>query len=498
MKIKFTPKLKQMASALLVTLVICTIMGLSMASYLMLVAQQNTLSVRSQTWNLAIAYVEAGIEEGLQQLNSNHQNLGADGWSAAGGNVYTRNRTLPGGSYVVTIFFTNSMNPVIIARSTVNVGQLQASRTMPMAFFAQGNGVNQAPTVGRAVRVFASRGALYTKAMVARDTIDMNGNGVSTDSYDSQDPMKSTNGRYDPAKAGDKGDVASNTNIINAVDVGNANIRGHVSTGPGGTVYVGPNGAVGSTTWHENGNSGIEPGWQDDTSNFTFPDTSLPPDYGSYPGLPTGGYVVTGSVASTNSTTLPNPPPSGVTTNTLLQTTKTYPAPGTYIGGVTTNIVTTGPAKNRGTWYIYQGITGYSWGYTAYTTNYFDHVFNVSGSYQAASIAGKKVLIQAPDVILVLPNGLAVTSNEQITIADGGRLTVHFGGTSCSLSGNRVVNINGQPGSLILKAAPSVTSFSLSGNAGFCGVLIGPSINLSMNGGGMIQSISSDRLWSTG
>ena len=173
MKIQFTPKLKQIASTLLVTLVICTILGVSMASYLMLIAQQNALSVRSQTWNLAIAYVEAGIEEGLQQLNSNHENLAVDGWTQDPANVFTRTRTLPGGQYTVTIFFTNANSPAIIARSTVNVGQLQA-RHLPMAFFAQANGVEQMATVGRAVRVLCHRGTLFTKAMVARDTIDLN------------------------------------------------------------------------------------------------------------------------------------------------------------------------------------------------------------------------------------------------------------------------------------------------------------------------------------
>lgn len=485
MKIQFTPKLKQIASTLLVTLVICTILGVSMASYLMLIAQQNALSVRSQTWNLAIAYVEAGIEEGLQQLNSNHENLAVDGWTQDPANVFTRTRTLPGGQYTVTIFFTNANSPAIIARSTVNVGQLQA-RHLPMAFFAQANGVEQMATVGRAVRVLCHRGTLFTKAMVARDTIDLNGNNIQTDSYDSDDPMRSNNGRWDPSiPIGDKGDVASNASIINAVDVGNANIYGRVSTGPGGTVYVGPNGRIGPVGWNGTGiyedADGVS--WVDDTSNFTFPDTTLPANYASYPDLPPGKTVLVPYPIPMTSDTLPEPPPASYTTGTVTETSKVFPAEGTYIGPVTTNIVTKGPPADRGTWYTYQKII-YSWNDTGYKTNYYDHVIEVGGSYKASSLDGKKVLVQAPGVTLVLPNGLTIGNHELVEIASGANLTIYAGGTTCSINGNGVLNADGKPANLILKCANTVTSFSLNGNAAFCGVLIGPEIFLQMNGGG--------------
>src|SRR2546422_6550719 len=36
----------------------------------------------------------------------------------------------------------------------------------------------------------------------------------------------STNGRYDPAKAKDEGDVATNSGLVNTINVGNADIKG--------------------------------------------------------------------------------------------------------------------------------------------------------------------------------------------------------------------------------------------------------------------------------
>jgi hypothetical protein len=68
---------------------------------------------------------------------------------------------------------------------------------------------------------------------------------INTDSFDSGNPSYSTGRRYDPAKRKDNGDVASNLDILNSINIGSANIMGHVSTGPGGTVAIGPNGSVG-------------------------------------------------------------------------------------------------------------------------------------------------------------------------------------------------------------------------------------------------------------
>ncbi|HEY9508261.1 MAG TPA: collagen-binding domain-containing protein, partial [Verrucomicrobiae bacterium] len=50
--------------------------------------------------------------------------------------------------------------------------------------------------------------------------------------------------------------------------------------------------------------------------------------------------------------------------------------------------------------------------------------------------------------------------------------------------GNQVVNRDGVASSLILYCAPSVKTFSLSGNAGLTGVVYAPFANLKFNGGG--------------
>ena len=61
MKIRLSRKLRQMASALLIVMVLGGILCLCVMYYLSLIDQQNRLSVRSQAWNIAVAVSEAGI-----------------------------------------------------------------------------------------------------------------------------------------------------------------------------------------------------------------------------------------------------------------------------------------------------------------------------------------------------------------------------------------------------------------------------------------------------
>jgi hypothetical protein len=130
--------------------------------------------------------------------------------------------------------------------------------------------------VTRSVQVIATNEGLYSLPLLVKEGIDMNGNNVLTDSYDSTDPAKSTGGQYDPLKAGDKGDVASASGVTNAFKVGNANVWGKVMTTPSGGVYTGPMGAVGSTNWQRSGKSGVEPGWLKNDLNTSIPDVTAP------------------------------------------------------------------------------------------------------------------------------------------------------------------------------------------------------------------------------
>jgi hypothetical protein len=356
MKVRLFSKFKQMASTLVITMVIGGILCMFVVYYLSLIEQQNKLGARSQCWNLAIAIAEAGIEEAMEEINLNFLPVASDGWTP-NGTVYTHSRTFADqNSYTVSINLSNLLQPVIVSRAYVVTPTY--AQAAPSTFFASIGGNQTVVPITRAVRVTCSQGNLFTAAMVSKHSITLNGNGVSADSYDSSDPSKSTDGRYDPWKyAGDRGDVATDDSLI--VGVGNANIYGHLHTGATGGYSMGPNGAVGTHAWQAT-HTGMEQGYFAQDANFTFPTTDLPntanyltPKSGwvtvasnniiaipvltnTLPGTyPWGG--VTTNANNTTSSIYPNPAPAGLTTNTTFTTSTTYPNPAPA-AGVSTNI----------------------------------------------------------------------------------------------------------------------------------------------------------------
>lgn len=243
----------------ILTLVMITVIliGVTLGSYLHLVSNQNQAVVRSQQWNAAIPLAEAGIEEALAHLNKNMTNRSVDGWTVEGTNV-VKERTLGQDKYRVMIN-KDVDPPTVVAEGYVYIPTKEKFFDPP-----------------RRVRVTTTNDALFSKAMVAKGAIDLSGNNVRSDSFDSSDPKYSTGGQYDPTKSRDNGDIATNSSLLNSLAVGNADILGHVSTGPGGSVEIGPNGAVGDKAWHALGRNGIKPGWSADDMNVQFPDVKLP------------------------------------------------------------------------------------------------------------------------------------------------------------------------------------------------------------------------------
>jgi len=397
MKIKAPKKLKQAGTALLVALVLGSILCISVVGYLSVSEQQNYLSMRSQVWNTTITVVEAGLEEGIQHMDAYPTAPAQDGWQFDG-TWYYHPTTLPNGdSYTVYAICTNPSLPVIICKATVTSPTLFAKASSPFMFAAQGtpSGNSVSPTVTRAVQVRTKRSVLFTKAMVAKHQIDMNGNGLVVDSFDSGNWNYSNYGKYDVTSRRSNGDVASNDTIANSIGGGNANVYGHVATGPNGTISIGSQGAVGSVAWQATHTGAIEPNndpadpgqvWSAHDSNFTFSDTTL-----AYSGgLPLGAaadIVTTKSDISSNyvagSSSYPNPVPWsgvntngnnyvvdssswpgsqwGVQTNNVISTSPSFPSPGTYVSVSTNTTSTSGGAYPSSGTYLGSIITNYTW-----------------------------------------------------------------------------------------------------------------------------------------
>ncbi len=237
-------RLAQGGSVLLVTLFVASLFGMFLFSYLYLVRNQNMLVYRSQAWNAAMGLAEAGIDEALAQLNPAAPqppvvDRTANGWGAPSGGLYgPMTRTLSNGWY--SVLYTSDTFPVLYATGYVSIPSLSA-------------------TLSRAIQVTTTNVPLFAVAMAAIGDINMNGNNLVTDSFDSSSTNLSNNGLYSSSKASTNGDVASVAGIVN---VGNANINGMVLLGPTATNTI--------------KNNGVITGGVTNDFNATFPDVVLP------------------------------------------------------------------------------------------------------------------------------------------------------------------------------------------------------------------------------
>jgi len=283
-------------NGLVIALIFTAVLGMSLISYLDLVRHQNRMNFRSLAWNHGMALAESGVEEAMAHLNFNGTNgLATQGWTATN-SKFTVTRQLSNGYYVVTIQPTANNMPLIESDGYSELPLVLSSAQGPM-FAAAGVGLASTPKyVKRSIRVTTTNAALFAKSLVAKNQIDLRGNNMYSDSFDSTTNTASTGGLYDPAKRRANGDVATNSGLTNSLNVGNADIYGKVATGPGGSVSIGNNGYVGDIAWNSNpANRGrIQPGHYVDDMNVAFPKITPPFTSGATP-TPVGSDYIIGS-----------------------------------------------------------------------------------------------------------------------------------------------------------------------------------------------------------
>ncbi len=473
----------QQGNTLLLTIVVTGLLGFLLAAYLTLVQSQNGANVRSQSWNSAIPVVEAGIEDALAHLNSHgltNGPLDVDGWNLSSG-TYSVTRSVGDSFYSVTIknyvVGAPSNSPIVESKGYVSMPLVLTAAQYPL--LASSTSPNTSVSfLGRGVRVRTRQDFIFMKGMVAKDSIDLNGNNVHSDSFDSTDPRYSTNGLYVYGMTRDNGDIAVNASLTNSLQVGNADIYGHVSTGPGGTVAIGPQGAVGDTTFHDSGGKGIESGWSTDDMNVAFPEVLPPFSGGGF--TPSGGWVtnVTYNVTtSTNSSTgnaYPSSCPGTVGTNTV--TANLYP-----IGATPGTVITNRNGAGLITGYTYKQYTCYSpvsTTNTTITTTYYDYILD-DGNYKVADLNGT-VYVRG-NATLYVTTTLDMTA---LVIQPGESLKLYCAAASASISGNYTANSTGTAASFSFWGLPTCKSLSFGGNADFTGTIYAPDADFTLNGSG--------------
>jgi len=295
-------------STYMTVMITMIVVGAMLVAYLKMVSVQNQLTMRSQAWNRTVPVLEAGVEEALAHLNKNASpqygglngfNMTADGWTATSdGGWYKIGAIGPDYYYTKITSFTpgTGLWPQVLSTGYVSqVSTLSWNRGGgPFLAALSLDQLLSSKYTKRTVVCTTTNIPTFNKGLLAKHGIDMNGNNVAVDSFDSRNPSYSTNGRYDQSKRRDHGDIASNDTLTNIISICNANIWGHVSTGPLGTVSVGPNGAIGDAAWQNGGNHGIKPGYFTDDMNVQFADVDLPAGSAGWVSMPNSATLPSG------------------------------------------------------------------------------------------------------------------------------------------------------------------------------------------------------------
>jgi hypothetical protein len=235
-------KSREAGNTLLAVMLLMGIVLLALGTYLGLASQESLTVKRSLCWNAALPMAEAGIEEALSQLWKNTTNFEADGWTTN----HIKQRSLTNGHYIVKFSGRSGGTVTIISTGFV---QLVVNRY-----------------ISRTVRVTALTSKDFKFPGLIASKILLSGD-LRADSYDSSDPLASTGGFYDPAKAGAQVLIA--TTGSGFAMSGNSFVKGYVAAGgASGTVTASGSASVGDMSWNR---KGIQPGHF--TNNFT---TSTP------------------------------------------------------------------------------------------------------------------------------------------------------------------------------------------------------------------------------
>jgi hypothetical protein len=266
--VKISTKNREDGGSLAVTLITCVIIGVVLASYLGLVSSRYKITIRSQCWNSAIPVAEQGVEEALAHLHQDSNAPAANNWSMstiAGQTVYSKQRTNADGSYfMANLYYSGTNDPYIYGTGFI------PTPLDPGSF------------ISRTIKVTCTNPPTFSYGIAAIYDLRMTGNSpyLASDSYDSSNPLLSSNGQYVASMATTNGNIAS---VNGPVNLAQHTIAGDLAVGP--TVdpsSVGPGNVLGQI-------------YTD--FNVSFPDVELPSELTNPPAasMDTNGQYVFGS-----------------------------------------------------------------------------------------------------------------------------------------------------------------------------------------------------------
>jgi hypothetical protein len=133
----------------------------------------------------------------------------------------------------------------------------------------------------------------FAYGLAATSLMDLNNNNLSADSFDSANPVYSTNGRWDISKRRDRAHIAVGAGVTN---VSNLMIHGNCYRNGPEVIDIGPNGAIGTVAWHAAQNHAIQPGHFSTDWPVPHSEVALPAGSEGWLPMPPGGMVNGGFV----------------------------------------------------------------------------------------------------------------------------------------------------------------------------------------------------------
>ncbi|MEI7850423.1 MAG: PilX N-terminal domain-containing pilus assembly protein [Kiritimatiellales bacterium] len=216
---------------LVVALVITLVVGIIAVSLIGLTLQEYRLSSKSSSYSKALHAAESGVALACENFV---------GQIAAGGSV---------SPFTVSGDLTNMSGTVI---SSYNVSATPSGSDI-FVITSTGTCSLASGTINRTIRVkiqaIKQSSPFFKYGALSAGPLTISGSALF-DSFDSTDPAKSTNGQYDPAKAGTSATLAtlsSGSTVTNGKKVtvspaflgeGAALVKGNVAVGVGGTITL--------------------------------------------------------------------------------------------------------------------------------------------------------------------------------------------------------------------------------------------------------------------
>ena len=268
-------------STLAMALILMAVTGFTAASVFYVLTNRYQTTFHSASWQEAMLVAESGNDIAMGALNNSLSSPSTawTGWTPSDSTTFpkTYKGTLPShtgdgnNKMYVNVTVDNGITDPngktwyrIRSKGTAELPGLRRIGFEPTVLSSDGkknhksflrklsfsndatSGALHLPQVTRSIETLAQplSASMWTRAMVVQNWMSMSG-GAYTDSFDSTDPTKSTNGQYDVTKRQRHGDVASNVSG-NSSDLRSSYVYGNASSNGGaikntanvqGTVY---------------------------------------------------------------------------------------------------------------------------------------------------------------------------------------------------------------------------------------------------------------------